>query len=388
MRDQDIIKELKKLQSIRPSAGWKKTQREVMLMQVRNTCAPAARQGIFAYVRRAAYAVRDAISAVVPMPFGSHPLLRQATLGVLVATLALSGGFFGVQASRESLPGDPLYQIKRAMEYTQLTLAGTQEDLVALEIEFAGRRLDELTELIALDLAEADRYAKISAVTGDFSKSVGEAKSRLQTLDASQTGTEALKNAEDKISSYEATLQDTSKKIAGDAEVRKTVDQAVGAASDLNAEALSILVAKYYAGEADIPETELKVRIAKRIVLMEERVKILAETQRTARETLAADAPESTATSTIDVADGYEASTTPALLAENPEKGGEAGALVGATLEAAKTLNQESDFAKALEKISESSQMVTEEGIVQGDTDEAASTPEAVRETTTEKPVQ
>ena len=274
------------------------------------------------------------------------------------------------------------------MEYTQLTLAGTQEDLVALEIEFAGRRLDELTELIALDLAEADRYAKISAVTGDFSKSVGEAKSRLQTLDASQTGTEALKNAEDKISSYEATLQDTSKKIAGDAEVRKTVDQAVGAASDLNAEALSILVAKYYAGEADIPETELKVRIAKRIVLMEERVKILAETQRTARETLAADAPESTATSTIDVADGYEASTTPALLAENPEKGGEAGALVGATLEAAKTLNQESDFAKALEKISESSQMVTEEGIVQGDTDEAASTPEAVRETTTEKPVQ
>jgi hypothetical protein len=80
---------------------------------------------------------------------------------VLAAALVVSG--FGVTAaSAASLPGDPLYGVKRTTETVQLefTPLGGQ---AALHTRFAGRRLDELQALAARGVFDAKLLDDLNA---------------------------------------------------------------------------------------------------------------------------------------------------------------------------------------------------------------------------------
>jgi hypothetical protein len=69
-----------------------------------------------------------------------------ATL-IVVLALVLAGGGGIVYASTDSLPGSPLYSVKRATEQVQLFLAPTGTKRAVLHIEFAQRRLEEVQAL-------------------------------------------------------------------------------------------------------------------------------------------------------------------------------------------------------------------------------------------------
>lgn len=399
MRDERLIKELQQLKDITPSASWKQQAKEVLLMQVRNTRPQDSRgEGFFARFTHNLSTAKYMVGVLVPSFFTTRTLMRQTALALLVAALTFSGGFAGVKASIGSLPGDTLYSVKRAMEYTQISLAVSQEEKATLEVEFAGRRVEEVEEIAKLDVSQKEKSEKLAVATEGFTANVAAAASHLKNL-TSEDALQTARQLDDKATSYEATLQDASKKVGGDAESKKTIGEAVDAASELSAEALGILVAEYYAGESDIPETDLKIRIAKRIVLMEERVKTLAEEQRQAkeaakeaelRELQASTTPEvleidggtdqvsatdtDRASSTDDVVQnmlreaeeavifGNETEENTAILEDSTLVGadGESSkeetieAPVTVALEEVRVLTQESNFAGALEKLSES----------------------------------
>jgi hypothetical protein len=72
-----------------------------------------------------------------------------ATL-VAVLALVLAGGGGVVYASADSLPGSPLYGVKRATEQVQLSFAPAGTKRAELLIKFAQRRLEEVQSLVEI----------------------------------------------------------------------------------------------------------------------------------------------------------------------------------------------------------------------------------------------
>lgn len=80
---------------------------------------------------------------------------------ILILLLAASGT---VYASNRALPGDPLYPVKTAAERIQLTLAFSQETSAELQLDFAGRRLEEAARLVDKEQPEQAQSALASYV--------------------------------------------------------------------------------------------------------------------------------------------------------------------------------------------------------------------------------
>ena len=72
-------------------------------------------------------------------------LPRLAIYGLMTVLVA---GFFTVNASASSLPGDSLYGVKLGWEQTQLALAFDDDSRQELEDEFEDERLEEVESLI------------------------------------------------------------------------------------------------------------------------------------------------------------------------------------------------------------------------------------------------
>ncbi len=108
--------------------------------------------------QRVAQAARD----VTARPTNLYPLRTFATLAasLLIIFFVASGG--AAVASQSSLPGDPLYGIKRLTESVQLVLSGgAQRD------EFAARRVDETRQLLnLLRPADVTFTGEVAAISG------------------------------------------------------------------------------------------------------------------------------------------------------------------------------------------------------------------------------
>lgn len=83
-------------------------------------------------------------------PFGAlpRPAARLAFAGAFAVAL-LVGGLTSVAASGNSLPGDPLYQVKLAVERAQLAVTFDPASRARLHAQFAEVRLSEAQRLIA-----------------------------------------------------------------------------------------------------------------------------------------------------------------------------------------------------------------------------------------------
>jgi hypothetical protein len=82
-----------------------------------------------------------------PLPFSLRPLATVAATLIVVLALVLAGGGGIVYASTDSLPGSPLYGVKRATEQVQLSLTPAGTSRAELHIKFAQRRLEEVQAL-------------------------------------------------------------------------------------------------------------------------------------------------------------------------------------------------------------------------------------------------
>jgi uncharacterized membrane protein YgcG len=122
--------------------------------------SPAARKAIRKQLRRAVAQQRAAGRASKPRWF-AQAALRFALVVLLLMTVGLGGG---VAAAQSSLPGSPLYPLKRASERARLVLATSPEQRGALHLDFADARSVEITALVVsqrpLDGAVVDDLAQ------------------------------------------------------------------------------------------------------------------------------------------------------------------------------------------------------------------------------------
>lgn len=105
-----------------------------------------------------------------------------ATLVVvaLIGVFLFGGAGTTVYAAQGSLPGDTLYPVKMTIEQGQASLSSDAATRAELYLQFANRRLDEISLLIA-----GERFQDISSGTAEFEAYVAQATRELEAVSKS-----------------------------------------------------------------------------------------------------------------------------------------------------------------------------------------------------------
>lgn len=103
---------------------------------------------LLAAVEGARRAQRTGLLGYAGRFFSAAPAMRAAMVA-LAALIIVAGGSLGaVQASENSLPDSPLYQVKEAREWVELTIAQNEESQVGVRVTHVGKRDHELERAI------------------------------------------------------------------------------------------------------------------------------------------------------------------------------------------------------------------------------------------------
>lgn len=173
--------QLESLQSIKPRTEWKDRTREILLAQIsaQSTAqehkAPAL--GLtFAYTRgMLTTCYRQTIEQLFARPL--------ALSGVL--SLAVVAAVSVVVASENSVPGDPLYTVKRTGEQVRVAFVSPQ-DRPVLQLDLADKRLLELSALSARslseDLSEEEKQEQAAQLSAEADQSIATAQKEFLRL--------------------------------------------------------------------------------------------------------------------------------------------------------------------------------------------------------------
>jgi hypothetical protein len=129
----------------------------------------------------------------------AKPVMIALTLVLFV----LGGSFSAANASFSSLPGDTMYPVKLAVERAQLVFSSSSEQRAKLQVEFAGRRLEELVEMSATD--QVDQTSEVALAMAQFKKEVESIQKDLDEDNASKS-TELAMAIGRKVEVYNSTV--------------------------------------------------------------------------------------------------------------------------------------------------------------------------------------
>lgn len=169
----------------------------------------------------AAYGVRDYIEFYI-WQF-SNAALKPVMASAAFVVLLFTGWIGATNASFDSLPGDRLYPVKLSMEKLQLAAALDGEQRARLELEFTGRRLNEMVELTAEhNLANPVR---VRIAVDNFKDTVSSISNEL-TTDSSTTLAKAVgRKTQVYRSAVKSSTKDVPKEVADQvAEVTDLID--------------------------------------------------------------------------------------------------------------------------------------------------------------------
>jgi len=164
MTDKELLQKINGLKSIKPDSAWKSRQREILLSQITGGQAPE---------RASFWEVAEELS-----PFKISNFLSKPVLVVASIILALGAGVFAsVRAADKTKPGDSLYIAKIVSEKTQLALTFDNKAKAKLNLEFAGNRAEEITQVLAAD--DQQETETVKSLADNFKKEIKAAKSNL-----------------------------------------------------------------------------------------------------------------------------------------------------------------------------------------------------------------
>ena len=138
--EQDLIKKIKQLEKIQPSAKWLDLTRHNLISQItweEDDRGPKSSFGLFNWLGG----------------------LQSVALAVCLLLIFIGGPWLTLKASQSSLPGEILYSVKKAAEGVQATVT-SENNKAQLQVEFAGRRLEELTKITE------DSFSEVKKILG------------------------------------------------------------------------------------------------------------------------------------------------------------------------------------------------------------------------------
>ncbi len=204
---------------------------------------------------------------VISRVFGGFRQFKPAMAGLMAIAIIFSGSILTVQVSRDSLPGDSLYGMKRMMEGTQITIAANDKKAI-LETKFVGRRLEEMVK-ISENISDIEQQEKIEKLAKEVEEGMKRTENHLANTEKSKSSAKTAKEVNAQTEKYADALTKTTEKLSEP--VKKEIEEVMAAAADstekVNFKALGIMAAaieaddKTEAEDAGILEEELKVKI-------------------------------------------------------------------------------------------------------------------------------
>ena len=164
MNDKQLFKEFKKISSFKPDNAWKAKNRELLLNQI-SSAQNVEKTGYFNFVLKS--------FSLIPQP---------AMVAVFILAITLSGGFLGLHASQNTVPGDSLYIAKIFGEKTQFVFTFNDKNKASLSLEFAGNRAKEINQVLADTDIVDNKDKKVEKLVINFRKEIDGAKSRLEKI--------------------------------------------------------------------------------------------------------------------------------------------------------------------------------------------------------------
>lgn len=237
-----------------PREDWVKQNREILLMQVRNTTDQAAKPCL----RETA---RLFVSLFVPVD-ALAMCGRVAGIFVLVSGSLMGGGLASAQVLKDAAPGDLTYGMKVAVERIQLALAPNDEYRTRLHADFADRRMDEVAKLAE---SSGDRQELASGAIRAFDGEVAELEIGLDALAEEQPHdlVEVAKLLERKMAVYQNVLRKTGPLLP--LSVQYTVAVARNRVDAVSLKAMAVIVEKHIAGDQAAPKTVVVNKFEERL---------------------------------------------------------------------------------------------------------------------------
>lgn len=348
----EIIKQLKNLNQVKPKEEWKAANREQLLTQIN------AQQDFSNADKK--FGVKN-LDVFLPTNWG-RVILKPKPIGVLlVILLVLSGGYFSVNASYGSVPGDVLYTIKITSEKIKLTFTTDDRHETELHIEFAQKRLEELEKITQNQEPETEKKNKNAkkAITA-FKKEMDKVNENLEKVKVKQPAEETVQVAKlvtEKTDEFTEKLKDM------DPEIKQDIKEAIVASEETSDKAIDVIIEKHESGEVDAQD-EVKETIENKLNKTKEKINELEnqikedentaenqELQETENQEVIQDNSEEETTETNDQEAEQQTSEQDQEVKVEPEDAKK-------NLEEAEELLENGSLSDAFEKVKQSKQIV------------------------------
>ncbi len=211
----------------------------------------------------------------------SHPyVLKSLAYVAAVVLLLVSGSIYTMSAAINSHPGNTLYPVKVQLEKWQTSLLTTDEmDKVQKQMEFADRRLQELSSVVEDNNSPFDRQAQVVEVAKHLNTSLQEVKDSLvkAATEDKEAGEEVVKVAKlvkERSADIQAKIDHSYQDLP--VEVRSVL---IKEAEEVQLSALSVLVEKYNKYRDQIDKNDLQKQLSSKIISLSSRISLLAAEQ-------------------------------------------------------------------------------------------------------------
>jgi|GEM_PF-1983560 hypothetical protein len=332
MKDKEFIRKLKLLKYLRvggePSRDFVARNREILMMQVKNAFNAEHREAS----RFGLAELRQFASTLVPVNLNRY-VFRQVLVGCLALSVVMSGWVASVSASANSIPGDTLYSLKIATERARLALVSDKDNRAKLQVEFAGRRLKEVSKIAENQMPEKEKRAQMAIL--NFKNQMNSVSASLEEVKISESPVkvaEVAKIIDRKSSEYHDVLVKTETSLP---EAQTQVVEAKQIVNDAGIRAVQAIMEKQLENKTIVSDQEITEKVQEKLKTAEAAVAdISLKIDETAGQNMAA---TGTVNSVKDAAREAEA-----------------------TLNQAKELIEKNDISAAIVKIAEANSLTTE----------------------------
>jgi len=215
MTDRELIKNLKKLDKIQPSKHW-------LVLLRRNLIA------------RVDYDIERERSERFGFLFGWLGSFQSTALAVSLVSIFVFGPWLAIKAAENSLPGDLLYSVKKASEDVQKTVANSEEK-PRLQVEFASRRLEELSRVNQDIDDSSEKTEKSKEIIIDFRDNLASVSQQIKDISSKDKAVIVAKETMKLSENLAKAKSEASSEVKDDiAEAEKSIEK-------INEEILTVL---------------------------------------------------------------------------------------------------------------------------------------------------
>ncbi len=230
----DLTQKLKLLKNIHPQKKWLQETKGLFLMQAKKELLLRKQEG-----------------EILNFAFWKLFLKPASVLGA-IAILFFSGSAMAMQATKDTLPGDPLYIIKINLEKTQKILTNNKEKKVKLAIKSSDERLKELKKLShSISSKETEKNIKIA--TQNLDTGIKEIQTSLNDLKGelnSKTTVKTAKTIDEQTIKYEKELLQT--KEESSSLIKEEIEKVLDSVEKTNSHAFQTIINEHKEAKEDL----------------------------------------------------------------------------------------------------------------------------------------